>query len=79
MRGFPLANGGSQTGGAQKTHRRCRALPPVIVQDNAPPRLSPRSCEGIDAALDEYRDFRVAGMLTQWYERWRYVLTHRIA
>ncbi len=48
---------------------------PEEERERFPSRPGQRSKEGIDAALEEYQDFKAAGMLQQWRERWRYVLS----
>lgn len=73
MTGFPRAYGESRSRGAHQyrgQRRPCRAY--VSVQ--APAFLVVRELVGIDAALEEYRDFMAAGMLEAWRARWRHVL-----
>lgn len=54
---------------------------PVPIPRPPPERLSlrprpgrPLPTEGIEAALEEYRHFKAAGMLDVWRERWKAIL-----
>ena len=44
---------------------------PEEERERFPCRLGQRPKEGVEAALEEYQDFKEAGMLRQWRERWR--------
>ena len=73
MRGPRPAQGGGQTRGAQKKGRRTLPSWDSLQEAARPPRV----LSGMDAALSEYRDFKAAGMLWQWRERWRHFLASR--
>ena len=84
MRGPRPAQGGGQTTGAQKRTRlngpkRKRHYAALKEATNQPAktRKPQRPLIGMAAALSEHKDFKAAGMLEQWRERWRHVLTHR--
>lgn len=82
MRGPRPAQGGGQTTGARKKRRLLRhpadfdALH-MAEREAAKGAKPARPQAGMAAALEEYRAFKAAGMLNQWRERWRHVLTRR--
>jgi len=46
------------------------------LQPPAPALPVLRALAGLDAALEEYRDFEAAGMLDAWRERWACLLKY---
>ena len=47
---------------------------PEEQKERFPVRFGSSPKEGHAAAMEEYQDFKAAGMLAQWRERWKYLL-----
>jgi hypothetical protein len=75
---FRLDPGGSSRQGHTQTtaSRRARAYADLKHEAKTPVRPG-RFLIGMDAALEEYRHFKAAGMLNAWRERWKGVLHPR--
>ena len=75
MKGFRLDPGGSSKQGhtSRTTARRAQAYAALRKEPTRPVRPN-RLLAGMDAALEEYRHFKAAGMLSAWRERWKNVM-----
>ena len=79
MKGFRPDHGGSpERGQTKRTAGRRRALAYQVIkkgeEQGKPFRPGHQAQGGVEAALEEYRDFKAAGMLSAWRERWKNVL-----
>ena len=80
MTGFRPDHGGSPDRGQMRrtAGRRARAYAALKKGEEPEGPVRPRHMAqgGVEAALEEYRDFKAAGMLDVWRERWKMVLHH---